>query len=114
MATGVTWRLISSEPACIGGIPRHTEGIHSLTEIEAATMVRCRRMRGGGTLLRAALAEALAGRRLSRRAARQLAATLRQITGALPPGAGNLAGLSRHLNAAADILDAQIASPRST
>jgi len=57
------------------------------------------------------LAEALAGRRLSRRAARQLAATLRRVTGALPPGTGNLAGLSRRLNAAANILDAQAAAP---
>jgi hypothetical protein len=55
----------------------------------------------------AVLAEALAGRRLGRRAARQLAATLRRVTGALPPGSGNLAGLSRRLDAAADVLDAQ-------
>jgi len=59
------------------------------------------------------LAQALAGRRLSRRAARQLAATLRRVTGALPPGSGNLAGLSRRLAAAADVLDAQAgAMPR--
>jgi hypothetical protein len=57
------------------------------------------------------LAEALAGRRLSRRAARQLAATLRRVTGALPPGKGNLAGLSRRLRVAADVLDAQAAGP---
>jgi hypothetical protein len=57
------------------------------------------------------LAEALAGRRLSHRAARQLAATLRSITGALPPGTGNLAGFSRRLNAAANILDGQDALP---
>ena len=57
------------------------------------------------------LAEALAGRRLSRRASRQLAATLRRVTGALPPGTGNLAGLSRRIAAAADLLDAQAAAP---
>ena len=39
------------------------------------------------------LAEALAGHRLSRRAARQLATSLRRVTEALPPGTGNLAGL---------------------
>jgi len=55
----------------------------------------------------AVIADALGGRRLSRRAARQLAATLRRVTGALPPGSGNLAGLSRRLDAAADVLDAQ-------
>jgi hypothetical protein len=60
----------------------------------------------------AVLAEALAGRRLSRRTARQLAAALRQVTGALPPGTGNLAGLSRRLNAAADLLDAQASASR--
>jgi hypothetical protein len=53
------------------------------------------------------LAEALAGRRLSRRQAHQLAAMLRRVTGALPPGTGNLSGLSRHLNAAANVLDNQ-------
>jgi hypothetical protein len=58
----------------------------------------------------AVLGEALAGRRLSRRTARQLAATLRRITGTLPPGSGNLAGLSRRLDAAADVLDAQAAA----
>ena len=52
------------------------------------------------------LADALAGCRLNRRAARQIAATLGRVTGALPPGTGNLAGLSRRLVAAADILDA--------
>jgi hypothetical protein len=57
------------------------------------------------------LADALAGRRLSRRAARQLAAALRRVTGALPPGTGNLAGLSRRLNAAANVLDAEDAAP---
>jgi hypothetical protein len=57
------------------------------------------------------LAEALAGRRLSRRAARQLAASIRRVTGALPPGTGNLAGLLRRLNAAANVLDAQAAAP---
>jgi len=39
----------------------------------------------------AVLAEALAGSRLSRRAALQLAASLRRVTGAFPAGAGNLA-----------------------
>jgi hypothetical protein len=58
----------------------------------------------------AVLAEALAGRRLSRRAARQIASTLR-VTGALPPGTGNLAGFSRDLKTAADVLDAQAAGP---
>ena len=57
------------------------------------------------------LAEALAGHRLSRRAARQLATSLRRVTEALPPGTGNLAGLSRRLAAAADVLDAQAAAP---
>jgi hypothetical protein len=57
------------------------------------------------------LAEALAGRCLSRRATRQLASTLRRVTGALPPGTGNLSGLSRDLKAAADVLDAQAAAP---
>jgi hypothetical protein len=57
------------------------------------------------------LADALAGRRLSRRAARQLATSLRRVTGALPPGTGNLAGLSRRMAAAADLLDAQAAAP---
>lgn len=62
----------------------------------------------------AVLAEALAGRRVNRRAARQLAATLRRVTRTLPPGSGNLAGLSRRLDAAADVLDAQTAvTPRS-
>jgi hypothetical protein len=61
----------------------------------------------------AVLAAALGGRGLSRRAARQLAATLRRVTGALPPGSGNLAGLSRRLDVAADVLDAQAAvTPR--
>jgi hypothetical protein len=55
------------------------------------------------------LAEALAGRRLS--AAHQLAATLRRVPGALPSGTDNLAGLSRRLNAAANVLDAQDAVP---
>ena len=59
----------------------------------------------------AVLAEALAGSRLSRRAALQLAASLRRVTGALPAGAGNLAGLSRHLAGAADVLDAQASAP---
>jgi hypothetical protein len=59
----------------------------------------------------AVLAKALRGRRLSPRAARQLAAVLRRITRALPPGTGNLAGLSRRLNAAAEILDAQDTAP---
>jgi len=59
----------------------------------------------------AVLAEALAGSRLSRRAALQLAASLRRVTGALPAGAGNPAGLSRRLNAAADLLDVQAAAP---
>jgi hypothetical protein len=62
----------------------------------------------------AVLAEALAGRRLNRRAARQIAATLRRVTGVLPPGTGNLAGLSRRLAAAADVLDAQAAAPASS
>jgi ABC-type transporter Mla subunit MlaD len=57
------------------------------------------------------LAEALAGHRLSRRAARQLATSLRRVTGALPAGRGNLAGLSRHLAGAADVLDAQASAP---
>ena len=58
------------------------------------------------------LAEALAGRRLSRRVLCELAATLRRVTGALPPGTGNLAGLSRRrIAAAADLLDAQAAAP---
>ena len=56
------------------------------------------------------LAEAFAGRRLSRRAARQLANSLRRVTGALPPGTGNLAGLSRRLTGAAAVLDAQAAA----
>ena len=60
----------------------------------------------------AVLAEALAGRRLSRRAARQLAAMLRRVIGALPPGTGNLSGLSRDLKAAADVLDAQASATR--
>jgi hypothetical protein len=51
------------------------------------------------------LAEALASRRLSRRATRQLAATLRRVTRALPPGTGNLSGLSRDLRVATNILD---------
>ena len=55
----------------------------------------------------AVLAEALAGRRLSRRAARELAATLLRVAGALPPGTGNLAELSRRVNVAAEILDAR-------
>jgi ABC-type transporter Mla subunit MlaD len=53
----------------------------------------------------AVLAEAFAGRRLSRRTARQLASTLRRVTDALAPGTGNLSGLSRDLKAAADALD---------
>jgi len=57
------------------------------------------------------LAEALAGRRLSRRAARQLATSLQRVTGALPPGTGNLAGLTRRLTTAAELLDAQAAAP---
>lgn len=57
------------------------------------------------------LTEALAGRRLSRGAARQLATSLRRVTGALPAGTGNLAGLSRRLASAADVLDAQAAAP---
>ncbi len=57
------------------------------------------------------LAEALAGRRLSRRAAHQLAATLRRVKGALPSGTDSLAGLPRRLNAAANVLDAQDAVP---
>jgi hypothetical protein len=60
----------------------------------------------------AVLAQALAGRRLSRRSAHQLAATLRRVTGALPPGTGNLAGLSRRLDAAADVLDAHSSADR--
>jgi hypothetical protein len=60
----------------------------------------------------AVLAEAIADRRLSRREARELAAMLRRVTGALPPGTGNLAGLSRSLNDAAEILDAQAATLR--
>jgi hypothetical protein len=56
------------------------------------------------------LAEALAGRHLSRRTARQLAFTLRQVTEVLPPGTGNLSGLSRDLRAAADVLDGQTAT----
>lgn len=60
----------------------------------------------------AVLAEALAGRRLSPRAARELAAALRRVTGALPPGVGNLAGLSRRLAAAADLLYAQQPTPK--
>lgn len=55
----------------------------------------------------AVLADALAGRNLTRREARQLAATLRAVVEALPPGTGNLAGLSRRLGAAADILEGQ-------
>jgi hypothetical protein len=57
------------------------------------------------------LAEARAGRRLSRRAARQLATSLRRVTGALPPGTGNLAGLSRRLTSAANVLEAQATAP---
>jgi hypothetical protein len=57
-------------------------------------------------------AAVLAGRRrLSRRALLQVVASLRRVTGALRPGAGNLAGLSRRLNAAADLLDVQAAAP---
>jgi hypothetical protein len=54
------------------------------------------------------LAEALAGRSLSPRGARQLAATLRRVTEALPPGIGNLSGLSHRLRTVADLLDAQV------
>lgn len=58
------------------------------------------------------LAEALADHHLSRHAARQLAATLRRVTGALPPGTGNLAGLSRDLRTAANVLNDQAGTPR--
>jgi hypothetical protein len=51
------------------------------------------------------LAEALVGRRLGRRQCRQLAATLRLVTEALPPSTGDLSGRSRRLAAAANILN---------
>lgn len=60
----------------------------------------------------AVLADALAGRNLSRREARQLAAALRAVVEGLPPGTGNLAGLSRRLAAAADVLDARSLAPK--
>jgi hypothetical protein len=55
----------------------------------------------------AVLADVLASRR---RAARQLASTLRRVTEALPAGTGNLSGLSRDFKAAADVLDPQAAA----
>jgi hypothetical protein len=58
----------------------------------------------------AVLADVLASRRPSRRAARQLASTLRRVTEALPAGTGNLSGLSRDFKAAADVLDPQAAA----
>ena len=58
------------------------------------------------------LAEALAGRHLTDAERRELAATIRRVTSGLPPGRGPMAGLSKRMDATADLLDARAAHRR--